>query len=454
MIITKNSPRNDIRAVMQNIDTIVRARFIVTVNSHFDVLENAAIAIDNGLIVAIGDSYEIGQSYQADEEIELDSHILMPGFVNTHNHASMTMLRGYADDLPLMTWLNDYIWPAEHKYVNPNFIKIGTQLGAAEMLLSGTTTCNDMYFYPDESARVFSEIGMRAVLGMIVIDSPTVWAQNSDEYFSKGIALHDEYRHHPLISTVFAPHAPYTVGDESLSRVATLAEELDCQVHMHVHETAFEIDQSMAQFEMRPIERLDRLGLLDQRLIAVHMTQLLQDEIAIIAERGVNVVHCPASNMKLASGFAPTHKLLKAGVNVALGTDGAASNNNLDMLQEMRLASLLAKGFAANPQAASARTSIEMATINGAKALNLQDITGSLEVAKAADFIAINIDNVNSTPIFNLASHLVYSAGREQITHVWVAGKKLISEREFQTLDFKKTLSEANRLSEQMKISL
>lgn len=436
---------------MQTVDTIICGRWIMTVNAEFQILDNAAIAIDNGVIIDVAAKSAIFERYNTNNCIERDSHVLMPGFINTHNHSAMTMLRGYADDMPLMTWLNDHIWPAEQKYVDRQFIEIGTRLGVAQMLLTGTTTCNEMYYFPDVAATVFQQAGMRAMLGMIVIDFPTVWAENADEYFAKGLALHDEYRHSALISTVFAPHAPYSVCDESLRRISVLAEELDCQVHMHLHETAFEIEQSNAQYGMRPLERINQLGLLNQRLMAVHMTQLLDGEIKTLADLGVNVIHCAKSNMKLASGFCPVDSLLQSNINVALGTDGAASNNTLDMLSEMQFAALLAKGHSKNPEALNARQSIEMATINGATALGLQERIGSLEIGKEADIIAIDMQNVATTPLFNITSQIVYSVGSNQVSDVWVAGKQLVQNAQLQSVDLEQTLAQANALSQNMK---
>ncbi|OGI41143.1 MAG: N-ethylammeline chlorohydrolase, partial [Candidatus Muproteobacteria bacterium RBG_16_62_13] len=325
-------------------DLTVNARWVIPVEPAHTVLERHSVVIRGGNIVAIAPTAEASRQYRSTETVSLDTHALMPGFVNAHTHAAMTLFRGLADDLPLMDWLQHHIWPAEGKWVGEEFVRAGSELAAAEMIKSGTTCFNDMYFFADVTARAAEAAGLRAVVGLIVLDFPSAWAQNADEYLHKCIRLHDEWRHSPNIRSAFAPHAPYTVSDGPLEKISTYAEELGLPVHMHVHETAHEVDESMARYGMRPLERLARLGLLGPRFIAVHMTQMLPDEITAIAQQNASIVHCPASNLKLASGFCPVQKLMDAGANVALGTDGAASNNNLDMLKEMQLAALLAKG--------------------------------------------------------------------------------------------------------------
>ncbi|MDX1812652.1 MAG: TRZ/ATZ family hydrolase, partial [Gammaproteobacteria bacterium] len=380
----------------------------------------------------------------------LDSHALIPGLINAHTHASMNLLRGYADDLALMDWLQNHIWPAEAKHVGPEFVYEGTQLAIAESIRGGVTCFNEMYFFPDEAAKAVDQAGFRACVGLIVIDFPTVWAGNAEEYLTKGLALHDELRHHDRITTAFAPHAPYTVSDEPLKKIVTYAEELDIPVHMHVHETAFEVAQAVQDKGMREIARLQQLGLISPRLMAVHMTQLEDDEIQLCAENNVSVVHCPESNMKLASGFCPVHKLQEAGVNVCLGTDGAASNNDLDMIGEMQSAALIAKAVAQNASAVPAHTALEMATINGAKALGIDEITGSLKSGKAADVIAINLSAIETQPLFNPVSHIVYSATREQVSHVWVNGKLLLDNRKLTTLDEQHLLANARKWNQKL----
>jgi len=416
-------------------DLVIHARWVIPVEPANTVLDHHSVAIRGGVIVALLPTAEAARRYRAADTINLDSHALIPGFVNAHTHAAMTLFRGLADDLPLMDWLQNHIWPAEAKWVGEEFVRAGTELAAAEMIRSGTTCFNDMYFFADTTARVAEAAGLRAVVGLIVLDFPSAWAQNADEYLHKSLRLHDELRHSPHIHTAFAPHAPYTVSDAPLEKIATYAEELGLPVHMHVHETAHEIDESMARYGMRPLERLSRLGLLGPHFIAVHMTQLLKEEITAVAQQNTSVVHCPGSNLKLASGFCPVEELLAAGVNVALGTDGAASNNNLDMLKEMQLAALLAKGVHGTATALPAHRALAMATLNGARALGLDHRIGSLLAGKSADLVAIDLSAIACEPVYDPASQIVYTASREQVTDVWVAGRRLLENRELATLD-------------------
>ncbi|UZR29725.1 TRZ/ATZ family hydrolase [Methylococcus mesophilus] len=417
------------------IDTLITARWIIPVEPDGVTLEHHALAIDRGRIADLLPTTEALVKYQPRRIERLEHHALIPGLVNAHTHAAMTLLRGVADDLPLMQWLQEHIWPLEQKWIGEAFVRDGVQLAMAEMIRGGVTCFNDMYFFPEVVAREAVRAGMRAAVGMIVVDFPTAWAGDADEYLRKGLALRDDYRHEPLIATVFAPHAPYTVSDEPLARIRTWSEELDCPVHIHLHETADEIHRSGQQYGMRPLKRLDQLGLVGPHLIGVHMTQLEDGEIARLAETGASVVHCPESNLKLASGFCPAAKLLAAGINVALGTDGAASNNDLDLLGETRTAALLAKAVANDAAALPAHQALRMATLNGAAALGLAAETGSLAVGKSADVVAIGLEHIESLPIYNPVSDLVYAAGRQQVTDVWVAGRQVLKRRELLTLD-------------------
>ena len=415
------------------IDTLINARWVIPVEPSGKVFEYHSIAIRDGIILDIFPSKNT--SYQAHVTVDLPSHAVIPGLINTHTHAAMSLFRGLADDLPLMTWLNNHIWPAETKWVGAEFVHDGVALSIAEMLRGGTTCFNDMYFFPDQTARVAKESGIRACIGLILIDFPSAWAQTADEYINKGLKLHDDLRNSPLITTVFAPHAPYTVSDGPLERVRTLADELDIAITMHVHETAHEVQEGLDRNDERPLTRLKRLGLLTPRLLAVHMTQVLPEEIQTLAERGVHVLHCPESNLKLASGFCPAQQLIDAGVNVALGTDGAASNNDLDMLSEMRTAALLGKGVSGKATAIPAATALTMATLNGAKALGLDAIIGSLVIGKTADIAAIDLSSISHQPIYDPISQIVYTATRDQVTDVWVAGNHLLRNRHLTTLN-------------------
>ncbi len=360
---------------------------------------------------------------------------MIPGLVNAHSHAAMSLFRGMADDRPLMDWLENHIWPAEARSINREFVRDGTRLAAAEMLLGGTTCFNDMYFFGDEAASAAIEAGIRAVIGMIVIGFPSAWAADVDEYFRKGQAVHDTFRDHPLITSAFAPHAPYTVDDHALRRIATLAEELDVPVHMHVQETQDEVERAIAVSGVRPLRRLQGLGLVTPRLVGVHMTCLDDDELDLLAHSGATVVHCPESNLKLASGFCPVDKLLARGVNVACGTDGAASNNDLDMLGEIRTASLLAKGVAGDPCALPAAHALRMATYNGALALGLERSIGSLEIGKQADMVAIDLGDARARPVYDPVSQIIYSGHRDQVAQVWVGGRRVVRDRQLMTLD-------------------
>ena len=420
---------------MKTVTTLINARWVIPVEPDGVVLEHHSVAIQDGKIVEILPAAEAAKKFRAKETVDLPHHALIPGFINAHTHSAMSLFRGLADDLPLMDWLNNHIWPAEGKWVGEEFVRDGTELAIAEMLKSGTTCFNDMYFFPDVTARVAQDAGMRACVGLILIDFPSAWAQNAEEYLHEGLKLHDELRNKELITTAFAPHAPYTVSDGPLEKIRMYADELDIPIHMHVHETAHEIEDSIKQCGMRPLERLASLGLLTPRLLAVHMTQLLPNEIETLSQSGIHVIHCPESNLKLASGFCPTQTLLQAGINVALGTDGAASNNNLDMFEEMRIAALLAKGVSQDATAVPAHTALRMATINGAKALGLDTLTGSLAAGKAADMVAIDLSTISSQPVYDPVSQIVYTTTRDQVTDVWVNGKHLVAAHHFTTLD-------------------
>lgn len=417
------------------VDSRIDATWIIPVEPADTVWQNHSVIVHEGRIHDILPSKQADQTYQARSHETLNHHILIPGLINAHTHAAMNLLRGYADDLPLMTWLQEYIWPAEAKWISNEFVFDGSLLACAEMIRGGVTCFADMYFFPESTARAVEHSGMRAVIGLITIDFPSAYAQDAHDYLQKGLQLHDQLRNHSLISTMFAPHGPYTVSDEPLAKIAILAEELDVPIHIHLHETREEIQQSLDKYKLRPLARLEKLGLLTPRLISAHMTQLTEQEIDLYAEAGAHVVHCPESNLKLASGFCPVQALLDAGVNVALGTDGAASNNDIDMFGEMRTAALLAKGVAQRADAGKAETILRMATINAARALGLENQIGSIEKNKAADLVAINIDQLDSLPLYHPLAHLIYSANRQHVSHMWVAGRQLMREGELTTLD-------------------
>ena len=416
-------------------DLLIHADWILPVDATDSALPDHSLAVDAGRIAARLPRAEAEAQIEARRVLDLPGHALIPGLINAHTHSPMTLLRGLADDLPLMTWLHEHIWPAEGRWVDWEFVADGTRLAVLEMLRGGVTCFNDMYFYPEVTARVAAAAGMRVLAGMIVVDFPTRYAETADDYFSRGLELHEQYRDHALVRPAFAPHSPYAVSEPSLTRVRTLADELEVPVHIHLHETKDEVVQSLREHGERPIARLDRIGLLGPQLVAIHMTQLEDAEIERLAATGSHVVHCPESNLKLASGFCPVARLLEAGVNVALGTDGAASNNDLNLLAEMRTAALLAKGVARSASAVPAEAALRMATINGAKALGIDHETGSLEVGKAADIVAVDLDNPHTQPLYHACSQMVYAASSHQVTQVWIAGRQVIRDGQPITLE-------------------
>ena len=394
------------------------------------VLEDHAVAVREGRIEAVLPASGAAAAYPGYETLDLPGHVLIPGLVNAHTHAAMCLMRGLSDDLPLMRWLQEHIWPAEAKHVSPEFVRDGTLLACAEMLRGGVTCFNDMYFFPEASLEAALAAGMRSAQGLITIEFPSAYASDAADYLARGLAVRDRWREDPLASFCLAPHAPYTVSDDSFRRIAALAAELDLPVHVHLHETADEVERSLAEHGVRPLERLRRLGLLGPGLIAVHAVHLEPAEIALLGRHGCSVAHCPSSNLKLASGFSPINDLLKAGVNIAIGTDGAASNNRLDMFQEMRTAALLAKAVARDAEAFPAHAALHAATLGGARALGLESVAGSIVPGKAADLAAVDLRAPELAPCYDVVSHLVYAAGRENVSHVWVAGELLMEERE------------------------
>lgn len=420
---------------MQRIDALIRSRWTVRVEPQVAIEEGLALAIDDGRIVAVCPVEEAEQRFSAAAYHDRPTHVLMPGLVNAHTHAPMSLFRGFADDLPLERWLESRIWPSEARWVGPELAADGTRLAVAEMLKGGVTCFSDMYYYPDVVGEVAAANGMRVVVGMIALEIPTAWAQNAEDYIRKGLEVHDRFRAEPLVTTAFAPHAPYSVSDATLSRIRQLADELDVPIHTHLHETALEIEKAVATTGRRPLERLLQLGLVTPAFIGVHATQLEAAEIAALATAGASIVHCPRSNLKLASGACPVTELLRAGVNVALGTDGAASNNRLDIWGELQTAALLAKHEARDATALPAAAALAMATINGARALNLADEIGSLTAGKAADVICVDLGGIEHQPVLDPLSQLVYSASRHDVSDVWVAGEHLVANRELMRLD-------------------
>jgi 5-methylthioadenosine/S-adenosylhomocysteine deaminase len=418
----------------QQADLLLHPGWIIPAVPEGVVLPDYSIAVTDGVISALLPR-EQSEAISARQEMHLPDHCVMPGLINSHGHAAMSLLRGYADDQPLMPWLEQHIWPAEAAHVSEEFVHDGVELAIAEMIRCGTTTFSDMYFFPDVCAKVATRAGMRCQITFPIFDFPTVWARDADEYISKGLSLRDDHKHNELISIVFGPHAPYTVSRQTLGRIAVLAAELDLPVHIHLHETAGEVLQAVEEHGQRPLDTLHELGLLGPRTQCVHMTDLGDQDIALLAQTGSHVIHCPQSNMKLASGACPVSKLLDAGVNVALGTDSAASNNSLNMFGEMQSAALLAKLTAADATALPAARAIAMATIRGARALSIDHLTGSLEVGKRGDIIALDLSQPETQPLYNPLSQIAYACNSSQVTHSWIDGRPVMIDRQLTSID-------------------
>jgi len=424
---------------------LLHAGHIVPVRPAHVVYQNHCVAVEKDLILGIYPFPAALESWPDAEIIELPDHVLIPGLINAHTHSPMTLLRGYADDLGLQVWLQEHIWPAEQKYVGPEFVADGTRLAVAEMIRAGVTCFNDMYFFPETTIEVCLKAGMRASVGIPIIEMETAWATDVDSYIDKGLQLHSKWKSEPLISFTLSPHAPYTVSDEILGRISTLSKEHGFPVHMHVLETEWEIKHSLQQHDLHPLARLEHAGLLNSNLLAVHMTQLSSDDIEKLVSTRAHVVHCPQSNLKLASGICPLTALVKAGVNVALGTDGAASNNDLNLLAEGQTAALLAKGISGDAEAVDAFQVLEMMTINGARALGISDRVGSIEEGKQADLCALDLSAPETQPLHHIVSQLVYAASTRQITDVWVAGKQLLKQGELTTIDLDDVIESARK---------
>lgn len=416
------------------LDLLLLPTWLVPVEPAGVVFKEHGLGIRDGRIVFIGPR-AAALKLAAKEVRELPDMLLSPGLINAHGHAAMTLFRGLADDLPLMTWLENHIWPAEAKWVDEAFVRDGTDLAIAEQIKGGITCFSDMYFFPKVASERVHNSGIRAQIAIPILDFPIPGASNADEAIRQGVELFNDLKHHERIKVTFGPHAPYTVGDENLEKIRVIAEELDASIHMHVHETAFEVQQALEQRGERPLARLARLGLLGPRFQAVHMTQISDEDLAMLVESNTSVIHCPESNLKLASGFCPVERLWQAGVNVAVGTDGAASNNDLDLLGETRTAALLAKAVAGSATALDAHRALRMATLNGARALGIEADVGSLEIGKVADMVAFDLSGLAQQPVYDPVSQLIYATGRDCVKHLWVAGRQLLEDRRLTRLD-------------------
>jgi len=421
---------------MQHCDTLIVPRWCVPVAPAGEVLEHHAVALSSGRIVAVLPAAEAKARFQPSVLVERPDHVLIPGLINTHTHAAMTLFRGLADDMPLEAWLHEGIWPAERRWVSAEMVRDGTELAIAEMLRGGVTCFSDQYFYPEIVAEAAVDLHMRAVVATPVVDFPTGWAANAEEYLQKGADLvHDPYADHPLVTTAFAPHSTFALSDESFASLRVMADQLDVRVQIHLHETAAEIEISLRDTGRRPFERLVDAGLVNRSLLAVHAVHMVDEEIARFADAGVSIAHCPNSNLKLASGIAHIARYRDAGLNIALGTDGAASNNMLDVFSEMRTAALLAKVTTNDASAIDAHTALNMATLGGARALGLEQNTGSIEAGKLADLACVDLNNLNTQPVYDVVSQLVYAVRSDQVSDVWVGGRHQLDNGRFSHID-------------------
>jgi 5-methylthioadenosine/S-adenosylhomocysteine deaminase len=422
-------------AIKKNASIIISATWIFTSCREGQLLSDYAVVIENDKVVDLVPQNKVFDEYEANDTYQLTDHILIPGLINAHTHAAMSLFKGFADDLPLEDWLNNHIWPAEKKFVNSSFVKDGSILALSEMIKSGVTTFNDMYFFPDATAEAAKELGVRSNIGLVVLDFPTNYATDPEDYLLKGFEFRDKWRNEELITTSIAPHAPYSVSDEAFTLINTYSEELSINIHTHLHETKWEIEDSIDRYGMTPVQRLNKLGIIGPSLMAAHCVHLNEQDMAILAKNKVSIVHNPSSNMKLGSGVADIAKMLKQNISICLGTDSSASNNRLDIMEEMRLAALLIKGNTRSPELIPAKEAIKMATINGAKALGLDSKIGSIEKNKKADLVAIDLSTIENQPIYNPLSTLVYSSSRSDVSYVWINGKIKLRDKKLVEID-------------------
>lgn len=435
----------------KNASIIISASWIFTSNSEGQLLSDYSIVIENDKIIDLVPQDKVFDEYEANDTYQLTDHILIPGLINTHTHAAMSLFKGFADDLPLQDWLNDYIWPAEKEFINSSFVKDGSILALSEMIKSGVTTFNDMYFFPDATAEAVKELGVRSNIGLVVLDFPTNYATDPEDYLLKGFEFRDKWRNEELITTSIAPHAPYSVSDEAFTLINTYSEELSINIHTHLHETQWEIEDSIEKYGITPVQRLNNLGIIGPSLMAVHCVHLNDQDMATLAKNKVSIVHNPSSNMKLGSGIADIAKMLKQNLNISLGTDSSASNNRLDIMEEMRLAALLIKGSTKSPESFSANEAIKMATINGAKALGLESIIGSIEKNKKADLVAIDLNSIENQPIYNPLTTLVYSSSRSDVSYVWIDGEIKLKDKKLVKIDEERIIQLAKKWQRKLK---
>ena len=435
----------------KNASIIISASWIFTSNSEGQLLSDYSIVIENDKIIDLVPQDKVFYEYEANDTYQLTDYILIPGLINTHTHAAMSLFKGFADDLSLQDWLNDYIWPAEKEFINSSFVKDGSILALSEMIKSGVTTFNDMYFFPDATAEAVKELGVRSNIGLVVLDFPTNYATDPEDYLLKGFEFRDKWRNEELITTSIAPHAPYSVSDEAFTLINTYSEELSMNIHTHLHETQWEIEDSIEKYGITPVQRLNNLGIIGPSLMAVHCVHLNDQDMATLAKNKVSIVHNPSSNMKLGSGIADIAKMLKQNLNISLGTDSSASNNRLDIMEEMRSAALLIKGSTKSPESFSANEAIKMATINGAKALGLESIIGSIEKNKKADLVAIDLNSIENQPIYNPLTTLVYSSSRSDVSYVWIDGEIKLKDKKLVKIDEERIIQLAKKWQRKLK---
>ena len=437
---------------MKNVDQIIHPKWIIPVNDNADLLHSTSVVIDQGKILCLLPRSEVEQKYISSNVTTLDNHVIFPGFVNCHTHSPMNLFRGLADDLPLMTWLNDHIWPAEQKIITPETTKLGSQLAIAEMIRGGTTCFNDSYLFPEATAEAAIESGIRATLGLLIFNVPTQWSNNEAKAIEKAeTILQKRIEKDQNIYWSIAPHGPYSVCDQSLQRIKHMSEHYNTQVHIHLHETLDEINMSIKEHGVRPIQRLVNLGIVNEKLIAVHMVHVNDEDMELIKNTGAHIVHSPESNLKLGTGIAPINQFKQSELNIALGTDGAASNNDLDMIGEMRTASLIGKAATHDPSSFDAHSVLKMATLNGAKALGIDHLTGSIEAGKQADITAYDLSGCWQQPVYNPIAHLVYSGNRLAISDVWVSGKRLLRNKKLTSIDTQLLLTELDKLADDIR---
>ena len=437
--------------IKKNASVIISASWIFTSCTEGQLLSDYAVVIENDKVVDLVPQNKVFDEYETDNTYQLTDHILIPGLINAHTHAAMSLFKGFADDLPLEDWLNNHIWPAEKKFVNSSFVKDGSILALSEMIKSGVTTFNDMYFFPDATAEAAKELGVRSNIGLVVLDFPTNYATDPEDYLLKGFEFRDKWRNEELITTSIAPHAPYSVSDEAFTLINTYSEELSINIHTHLHETKWEIEDSIDRYGMTPVQRLNKLGIIGPSLMAAHCVHLNEQDMAILAKNKVSIVHNPSSNMKLGSGVADIAKMLKQNISICLGTDSSASNNRLDIMEEMRLAALLIKGNTRSPELIPAKEAIKMATINGAKALGLDSKIGSIEKNKKADLVAIDLSTIENQPIYNPLSTLVYSSSRSDVSYVWINGKIKLRDKKLVEIDEEEIIRLAKKWQKKLK---